>query len=60
MDFDSHADAMDWRSAQIWDGGIGMTPLPERIEDECHDGIHIGSIKNGKCNVCGETINKKS
>ena len=23
--------AQDWRNAQIWDGGIGMTPEPEAV-----------------------------
>ncbi len=29
--FPTFAEAEQWRSAQIWDGGIGMTPMPEPV-----------------------------
>lgn len=29
--FETYEAAEQWRSAQIWDGGVGMTPLPERF-----------------------------
>lgn len=29
--FPSLEDATAWRQAQIWDGGISMTPMPEPV-----------------------------
>ncbi len=63
--FPDFQSAQDWRSAQIWDGGIGMTPEPEavyaapvepKVEEEsciyCKTPKSQGQFHAG-CGVCG-------